>query len=51
MGCSNGIVNWFASYLSKRRQRVVINDQSLDWVQILAGDLQGSILGPPLFLI
>ena len=37
MGCSNRIVNWFAIYLTKRRQRVVINGQSSDWVHILAG--------------
>ena len=51
MGCSNSIVNWFASYLSKHRQRVVINGQSSDWVYILAGVPQGLILGPLLFLI
>ena len=45
MGCSNRIVNWFASYLSKHRQRVVIYGQSSDWVYILAGVPQGSILG------
>ena len=50
MGCSYRIVNWFASYLSKRRQRVVINGQSSDWVYILAGVPQGSILGRLLFL-
>ena len=51
MGCSNRIVNRFANYLSKRRQRVVINGQSSDWVYILAGVPQGSIVGPLLFLL
>ena len=51
MGCSNRVVKWFESYLSQRRQRVVINGQSSDWVHILAGVPQGSILGPLLFLI
>ena len=51
VGCSNRVVKWFESYLSQRRQRVVINGQSSDWVHILAGVPQGSILGPLLFLI
>ena len=51
MGCSNRIVNWFASYLSKCMQRVVINSQAPDLVHILAGVPQGSIIGPLLFLI
>ena len=51
IGCSNRVVKWFESYLSQRRQRVVINGQSSDWVHILAGVPQGSILGPLLFLI
>ena len=51
LGCSNRVVKWFESYLSQQRQRVVINGQSSDWVHILAGVPQGSILGPLLFLI
>ena len=53
IGCSNHIVNWFANYmyLLKRRKRVVINGQSSDWVHILAGVPQESIIGPLLFLI
>ena len=51
MGYSNRIFNWFASYLSKRRQLIAINGQSSDWVHTLAGVPQGSILGTLLFLI
>ena len=39
------------SYVSEQRQRVLINDQSSNWVHILAGVPQGSILSPLLFLI
>ena len=51
MGCSKRVVKWFESYLSQRRQRVVINGQSSDRVHILADVPQGSIVGPLLFLI
>ena len=50
IGCSDSIVNWFLSYLSNRRQQVVINGQAFDWASVLAGVPQGSILGPLLFL-
>ena len=46
MGLSDGLLCWFKSYLSHRRQRVVLNG-----ADVLAGVPQGSILGPLLFLI
>jgi hypothetical protein len=39
------------SYLADRYQRVVIEGQSSQWIKIVAGVPQGSVLGPLLFLL
>ena len=51
LGISGNLLNLFRSFLNDRQQRVVLNGQLSDWTPILAGVLQGSILGPLHFLI
>ena len=47
-----GVINsWFRSYLTDRRQKVVINGFESESKHLLHGVPQGSVLGPILFLI
>ena len=45
------LLSWIKQYLSNRKQRVVINNSNSQWCDIKARVLQGSILGPLLFII
>ena len=44
-------LKWFTNYLAERKQRVILPDVASDWIYILVGVPQGSIVGPLLFLI
>ena len=51
MGISGEHYNFLGNYLSGRSQRVILNGQTLPRRAVIAGVLQGSILGPLLFLV
>ena len=50
-GISDDLLNILSDFLRNRKQRVTLNGQSSWWTNVNAGVLQGSILGPLLFLI
>ena len=49
--CNDSCLSWFESYLSKRTQRVSLNNNLSGATDVIYGVPQGSILGPLLFLI
>ena len=50
LSISGQLIKWFQSYLSDRYQQVALQGTYSDWLQVLSGVPQGSILGPLLFL-
>ena len=50
-GISGSLFKLLANYLNNRKHRVVLNGSCSDYSEIESGVLQGSVLGPLLFLI
>ena len=45
------LINWIEEYLRNRKQRVKTMSHTAEWKQVEAGVIQGSVLGPILFII
>ena len=45
------MLEWVRDFLKERRQRVMLNGKSSDWMNVSSGVPQGYVLGPVWFII
>ena len=50
-GVAGSLFNWCSSFFTNRRQRVVLDDITSNWVEVTSGVPQGSVIGPSFFVL
>jgi len=50
-GVGGPLLKWLSNWTQQRQQRVVLNGKNSDWAEVISSVVQGSVLGPILFVI